>query len=494
MNSPFNYRFQLYNHLQARAPQIYAEAREAARALGIIPEMRGTFGFTGAVSSCHGLLIRRVAEAIEAGARKVIGNAPLDECVRAIVKDVYGDEWDAACINTCEAALWVTFDTFFTPPFTGRGDTYRARYITLYERHLHHHGGYGRPFPPRYKDLFGDRGVTAGELGFSGKRLTNLDAIFVRLSGAEYPTHGIKYHPVPLLTRVDPEAARAALAEVAAHHADTLVGFSSLGYDTPGYGYGVKNQDGAPKLQVLIGELARRYQVPYVVDNAWGAPFLGTDPRAIGADIMVYSMDKAAGAPTAGLIVGREELMVQIRRALGIHGQRWGTGSSHGKAAYVTNDPGKEALLGVIASLEVLRDEPERVTQAVDDLYDIVVETFAELPAPLRQGWMITKSMNSMAVELNYENTWRDGEMGFPIFTIEDMYAGSNIIQNCMSEMGLVPTIGYDGNILLSPGLGTTDEEGQLIEREARMLARALVRVVEIVYRHMGTPQAVSFR
>ena len=52
-------------------------------------------------------------------------------------------------------------------------------------------------------------------------------------------------------------------------------------------------------------------------DNAWGTPFLGTDPRRIGADVMLYSMDKVAGASTSGLVIGREEPMVNIRRALG---------------------------------------------------------------------------------------------------------------------------------------------------------------------------------
>ena len=62
-------------------------------------------------------------------------------------------------------------------------------------------------------------------------------------------------------------------------------------------------------------------------------PFLGTDPRRIGADVMLYSMDKVAGASTSGLVIGREEAMVNIRRALGIHSERFGTTSAHGKAA-----------------------------------------------------------------------------------------------------------------------------------------------------------------
>src|SRR5689334_1535615 len=72
------------------------------------------------------------------------------------------------------------------------------------------------------------------------------------------------------------------------------------------------------------------------------------------------------------------------------------------------------------------------------------------------------------------------------IFSIEDMYSGSNIVQNGMSQMGLVPTIGYDGNILISPGLGTTDENGALLIDRARIAARATVKVVEVVSKYAG--------
>jgi hypothetical protein len=198
MSGAARHRFQIYKSLQQAAPAIYQEARAAADSLGI-DGTRGSIGLTGAVSNCHALLTRRVSAAIESGSRKVINNAVLDEQIRELVKDFYGDDWDAVCVNTCEAGLWVTFDTLFTPPFTGRGTGYRSRYLAPYERHLHHQGGYGRPFPPRYKDLFAERGVTAGELGFSGKRLSDLDVVYVRLAGARYECHGINYHPVPLL-------------------------------------------------------------------------------------------------------------------------------------------------------------------------------------------------------------------------------------------------------------------------------------------------------
>ena len=138
-----------------------------------------------------------------------------------------------------------------------------------------------------------------------------------------------------------------------------LSGFISLGYDTPGYGCGKKNRDGAPQLLGNIGELAAEHGVPYVCDNAWGTPFLGTDPRRIGADVMLYSMDKVAGASTSGLVIGREEPMVNIRRALGIHSDRFGSTSAHGKASHVAADPGKVTMTGMLAALRVLRDQPQ---------------------------------------------------------------------------------------------------------------------------------------
>ena len=480
------YRFQLYKDLHKNTPAIYAEARKFADEIGITPELKGKIGLTGAVSSCHALLTHEVSKAIEDASRKVIENKFLIEEIREIVKDVYGDGYDAAPTNTCEAALWTSFDALITPPITGRGDNYRARYITPFERHLHHHGGYGRPFPPRYKDLFADRGVTAGELGFSGKRLENTDAVFVPMEGARYELHGIKQHPAVLLANYDAKKTLTRIEATAARHASSLTAFSSLGYDSLGYGYGTKDKDGTPVLQTGIAKLAHEYGVPYIVDNAWGTPFIGADPRAIGADVMAYSMDKASGAPTVGLIIGREDVMVPIRRALGYHSDRSGMGFSYGKAAYVTNDPGKEALVGLIAALKILRDKPQVMTKPIDGLLKIVKDEFKALPKKFHSGLIISKSVNSLAVEINYENTWKNGQMGIPIFSIEDMYAGTHIFQAGMMQMGIIPTIAYDANIFISLGLGTLDAEGNLLEKETRLIVKAMVGLMNIACKHAG--------
>ncbi|WP_366924767.1 hypothetical protein MFMK1_001762 [Metallumcola ferriviriculae] len=480
------YKFQLYKDLLANVANIYGDAKKAADEIGIPKEIRGKFGMTGAISGCPAPLRKDILEASEKGAKEVIPLAKLMEEIRELVKDVYGDEYDAAAVSTCEAGIWASFDTLFTPPMQGRGDNYRARYIAPYEKHLHHQGSYGRPFPGRFKDIFADRGSTPGELGFYGKRQNNTDTVIVPLEGADYSVHGIKYHPVPLLTGVDPEASIEKLALHAEIHENMLTGFTSLGYETPGYGYGAKDEDGTPLLQKYIADLAHSYDIPYVVDNAWGLPFVGHDPRKSGADVVIYSMDKATGAATSGLIIGKEEYMVPIRRALGLHGDRWGTTASYGKAAYVAFDAGKEALLTQVQALKVLKDNPEVLTKPVDDLERIVKEEFDKINPKLRDGILISKSYNSTAVEVNYEGTWKNGQMGIPIFSIEDMYSGTNLMQTGMGQLGVIPTVAYDGNIYISTGLGTTDEDGNLIEDVARYGVKAQVKLIEIICHYAG--------
>lgn len=484
--SKFKYKYQLYKHLQANSGAIYAEARKAAEEIGITPEMKGNLGLTGAVSGCHGLLMREVDEAMSASSRRVIPSAALDEQIRDVIKDYYGDGYDAALVSTCEAALNVSYDVLCMPPTMGKGDPYRTRYIAPYERHMHHQGAYGRPFPPKYKEINAERGEAAGEYGVQGKRAFNLDTVFVRPEGATYDCHGIKYNPIPNMLHVNAAQTIEKMGLIAARHGDTIAGFASLGYDTPGYGYGEKSANGAPLLQTGMASLAAQYDVPYIVDNAWGAPFIGADIRKLGADVIMYSMDKASGAPTCGLIIGKEETMVLIRRALGIHGARYGTLSSHGKAAYVGFDPGKEALVGALAAMRILKDRPQIALGALDNLYRITMEEFEILPKELQQGWSVFKSPNCLSVELNYYDSWSNGEAGIPVFSIEDMYAGSQILQNCMSQMGLIPTIAYDGNIMVSNGVGNMDEEGRLMEPATRLAVRAMFKSIEIISRYSG--------
>ena len=482
----FNYKIELYHHLAQTTGELLAEARKIPARIGMPEQLLGNVGLTGWVSECHGLLRKEVEAAIEAGNRKVINSGTLDFEIRTLVKSYYGDDYDAVATSTCEALLLVGFETLFAPPIAGRGDNYRGRYLAPYERHAHHQAGYGRPFPPKYADIYADRGVTAGEYGMMGKRLTNLETVLVPMEGASYACHGLRYHPACLLYDVDGQATAAKMAEVAGRHESELVGFSSSGYANPSYGYKDVDAEGVPVLQKGIAKLAKDYDVPYLMDAAGAVPFLCTDIRKVGADLIIFSMDKGAGAPTSGLAIGTEQAISPLARALGTAGPRAGGIVSHGKAMFVQMDPGKESLLGLVATLRVLLERRDQFSKNLDVLYDITRDEFSRIDQGLMEGVRIDKVESTHSVDVNYQGTWKDGRMGWPIFTIEDMYAGTAMTQTGMKEMGIWPTIGYDGTIILTPGLGTTDENGDIIEDNTRWVVRALANLCELICRHSG--------
>lgn len=478
------FRAHLYKKLAEKQSEIYSECEKVSRQIGIPSDLKGQIGISGAISGCPAAPIRKdIRQAMEEASAKTIPLKRMADEVRFLVKESYGDDYDGLVVSTCEAALWVAFDALFSPPLAGRGDSYQTCYIAPYERHMHHQAAYGRPFPPKYKDFIADRGVTGGEMGMAGKRQANLSTVIVPLEGAKYECHGLKYYPVPLLMKVNAEKSYEKLLKVAARYASSLAGIASLGFDTPGYGYGEKDSDGTPKLQKLISQIAKEYNIVYLVDSAHAAPFTGIDIRKNGADLIAYSMDKVSGAPICGLIIGKEEVMVPLRRALGIHSDRSGTGTAYGKAGYVTFDPGKESLAGVIQAMKVLREQPEILTDPIDGMYEIILQEMNNLTPEISEHLIVTKSYNSLCVEINYENTWSENRIGFPIFSIEDLYAGSDVFMNGVQRMGIVPTIDYDANLVISPKARCVDENGRLIEEYMRYGIRALFQVMNIVWK-----------
>ena len=108
------YKFQMYKNLQTNIPKIYEALRSVD--LGIPAERKNTFGLTGGISGCPAPLRKDIMEASEKGATKVIPLATLVEQLRILVKDVYGDGYDACPISTCEAGIWTCIDSLFTPP------------------------------------------------------------------------------------------------------------------------------------------------------------------------------------------------------------------------------------------------------------------------------------------------------------------------------------------------------------------------------------------
>jgi hypothetical protein len=483
MTEPF--RFQMYKRIYNQRQEMLRDAERLAAELRIPEELRGKFGLTPSHSSYPGPIAHDVLREMERAGREVKPLSDLVDDLRGSVKDFYGDEYDAVPIASGEAALWVAFDVLMSPSIMGRGDVYRSRYIAPFERHLTHQAGFGRIFPPKYKYVGADRYVTAGELGVEGKRLSNLDTILVPLAGARYEAHGIKYYPTPLLSTVDPDESAKRFAEVAERHASMLAGFASLGYDTPGYGYGAKATNGAPKLQTMVSALARKYDVPYVIDDAWGAPIVGNDLRKAGSTLMLYSGDKVLRGPLSGLIIGKDEAIVPIRRAMGTHSHRSGNPSAYAKAAFSAFDPGREAIAALSYTIKKLASDPGRYTRAVDELHTVVAEEIrGSIFNDYGQDVLVTKTYNNLAVEVNYDRTWSSGKTGIPIFTEEDSFASVLPIESIMTTVGVLPTIAYEGNILISPGHGTIDEDGALIRDRARLGVKALFGAFEIVSRY----------
>jgi hypothetical protein len=476
-------KFQMYKKLYVKRENILSDAKKIGETLGITPSMKGRVGLTGSHSSFPGPISKDVLEDIIKAQDERRALPDLVDDLRDVVKDFYGDDYDAAPIASGEAALWTLIDVTMTPTLLGRGETYRTRYIAPFERHVSHQSGFGRPFPPKYKYVSAERYITAGELGVEGKRLAGLDTVLVPLSGARYDAHGIKYYPAPLLSTTNAKESGKKIAEVAERHASMISGFASLAYDTPGYGYGDKDDQGVPLLQREIADLAKKFDVPYITDDAWGMPFIGTDLRKTGASAIFYSVDKVMRGPLSSLIIGKDEVMVPVRRALAMHSHRHGSPMAYAKAMYSAFDPGREAIVAQIHILRSIRDDPKSWTALADSTYKVAVEEFDNFPG-FKDQIIITKSVNNLGVEVNYDRTWLGNERGIPIFTEEDSFSGTALIESALSVMGILPTITYDGNILISPGQGTIDASGRFDEDKMRVAVRALVKAIEIINKY----------
>jgi len=482
------YRFQWYQQIYENFSNIREEALKFAQDSGLSKLKNSPFGTYPGSSSCPGPLPNYVLNEIIRVNKSVIPIRRLEDELRNVVKDIYGDEYDSAATNTCEASLRVSFETLMAPPMMRKGDAYRTRIIVPYGEDYEYLASYGRPFPPKYKNIGVDRSISAGELAVEAKCLANLDSVLVRFAGAKYEVHGIRQNIVPLLTRVDPLKTIERFARVAKRHGQSLSGFGILGYDTCGYGYGEKDQKGISILKKDIGNLAEEYDVPYLLDGGGGMPVIGMGPQNVGGDIMMWSMDKAARSPICGLIVGKEEVMVPIRKGLGMGGARYGEVSSHGKGRYAFMDPGRDSVAGLVAVLKMLRDNPEKIKKPIDQYHDIIVDEFKSLePNRFIDKLIIQKSYTMGGTELAYENTWEDEDFGIPIFTLEDLWANTNPMVLALDEkgVGLGATI-YSGNMFLVPGLGTLDEEGELIKENAKLAIQALVKSVEITCKYSG--------
>jgi hypothetical protein len=149
-------------------------------------------------------------------------------------------------------------------------------------------------------------------------------------------------------------------------------------------------------------------------------------------------------------------------------------------------DPGKEALTGLIALLRLLQTEGDKYRKQIDIWHEIVEDEFSRMDSGLRKGLSFDKDYNGLCSEVDYEKTWSADRFGIPIFSVEDLYSGTALTMAGMRAMGIAPCIMYDGTLKMSPGLGTTDEHGELIVERVRPMIRCMVRMLEVLCQHSG--------
>ena len=124
------YRHEWYQQIYERFPQIVSEAEGYGKKLGL-DKLTGEIGLYSGSSSCPARLPDYVLNAVvEANQKEILPLRTVEDRLRNVVKDLFGDGYDGAVVNTCEAGLGVAIDALMAPPFMRRGDAYRARMVS----------------------------------------------------------------------------------------------------------------------------------------------------------------------------------------------------------------------------------------------------------------------------------------------------------------------------------------------------------------------------
>ncbi len=466
----FDYRFRMYEHLGKCAGEILAEAQEAA---GDLKPPGSHEEHSGPEAS------------IPPARRRDPNDIPLQMLVdemRQIVKDVYGDAYDACPVSSVDDAMWMACRTALAPSTRGSGRKYRARYLMPWEKRASRLASFGYLYPPKYERLLWDESPEYH--GNLPERMENLDAVVVPLEGAIYTNHGIAYARIPFLTGVHPEPSLEVMAATADVHAESLAGFVSLGYDTPGLSGGIQDECGVPALQSGLGQLASEFNVPYVVDSGHSLPLLGTGKGVSGASATIYRLGPDMGPQSPAIIIGPEEMVTLLRKEAGLHRTPPLLGYAARGAPFAACVPPPSVLSGQARLLRLLKERAPRFAEPVNDLSAIVVSALDHSPAKIKDGLRVTASYGMMAVELNYEDTWIE-DMGLPVFTEKDTRSGTNLLQLGLDLMGAKGVYVLDASIYFSAAWGDL-QDPSLDEDKATYAARCAAHLLEILGHHSG--------
>ncbi len=108
MTTP-SFTCQCYQYIFGRFPQFIADAEKAGKALKL-DKVAGKVGLYTGASSVPGPLPNYVLDAIvEANQTAILPLKRVEDELRMLIKEIYGDAYDGAVTNTCEAALRVTY-------------------------------------------------------------------------------------------------------------------------------------------------------------------------------------------------------------------------------------------------------------------------------------------------------------------------------------------------------------------------------------------------
>jgi hypothetical protein len=401
--------------------------------------------------------------------------------IRELVKDVYGDSYDACPTSSTGAGLAlcraVAIPDSTMPEHEGTVRGHRMAVIPrqkpsefLSEFHL---------LPPKY-------GLLPGFCAYGNKAGScTLTAALVPLVGASYSYHGIVQAPVAMLANAQAGPSLDAIAATAEACLPYLSAIIALGTGVPGCGFVPANDDGLPELHAGLGEMACEYDVPFLMDESPGIPILGPDPKKAMASAAVFG-PFGPGGP--GLVIGAEELVVPMLQLLGAKGPLTGNPTSvRHSASHIFPSP--QVMSDMLEFLTEIRRNPERFGRVVDRIYDIATSEFAHLSDDFKRSLRFKKCGATLSVEINYEDTWNDG-VGFPVFTAQDAAAGTHLLREGLREMGVTSISVVDAGIVVGvPRRTLAQAMDPLVELEQlRKDVRNLVTLLKIIGDETGYP------
>lgn len=462
------YKFRMYENLAKAAGTILEKARAAAIERPARVPVHPPRGTSGSEPPPH--LENDPKDALD-----LVGR------IRELVKDAYGDSYDACPTSSTGAGLALCRAMAVPDGRTAEEKAIlrESRIAVIPRQKPSEILSEFRPLPPKYALLpeFGSHGMKGGPC--------TLRAALVPLAGASYSYHGIVPAPVSMVANAHTGPSLDAVAATAEACLPYLSAIIALGTGIPGCGFTQVKDDGLPELHAGLGEIAGEYDVPFILNNSPAIPFLGPDLAKTAVSAIVFG-PFGAGGP--GLVIGSEELVAPMLELAGANGHSAGnrTSAKHGAPPIF---PSADIVGDMLELMTETRNNPERFGRVVDKIYDIATSEFAHLGDDMKRQLRFRKSYGTLSVEINYEDTWNDG-IGFPVFSSRDRAAGTHLLREGLREMGAADISVVDAGIVLSVPRKTPRQaiDPHIDTEELRRDLKNLLSLLKIIGDEIGYP------